>query len=366
LSFFDEADEPRTRQRPSSRRRSPSGGGGRPPADRQAIQTRRAVAAIAGVVILILIILGIHSCQVSARNSALKDYNNNVAAIVTKSLNTGAQLFGELAQQSGGAANAANLQQEISRTANDALSQLKTAQGFSVPSEAKTAQVNLLLALEMRHDAMVNIANNIQQALATNASQDAVKAIAEEMARLYTSDVVYKDYVVPPLRAALQSALGANNGEQQNLGQVVHDLTWLSVGTVAQRIHATLPTTPANCSSNKLYGHKLDSVSVNGTTLSPGTNATIPRSPAPKFTFNYTNGGDTNEANVKFDVTVNGTSSSGQTIVPSTTAGASGSTSVTLKRPPAAGTYTVIAKIVGVPCEKNTDNNSETLTVTFQ
>jgi hypothetical protein len=366
LSFFDEADEPQTRQRPAPRRRPPSGGGRRPPTDRQSIQTRRAVAAVVGLVVLILLILGIHSCQVSARNSALKDYNNSVSAVVTSSLHTGQQLFAQLAQ-TGGASDAANAQQEISQTAAAAFTELKKAESISVPDQAKGPQANLLLSLGMRHDAIVNIASNIQQALGTSSSnKDAVNAIAAAMAVLYSSDVVYKDYVVPPLQHALQSSLGSNNGEQQNLGQFVPSITWLIPSNVAKNVGATLPTTPANCSSSKLYGHSLDSVSVAGTTLQSGSTNTIPRTPAPKFTFNFTNGGDANEANVKFQVTVSGTSSSATTVVPTTTAHAKGSASVTLSSPPAAGTYTLVAKINGVPCEKNTDNNSLSFPVTFQ
>src|SRR5205807_423248 len=93
LSFFDEADEPRTTPRTAPRRRRASGSGRRPPTDQQAIQIRRAVAAVVLLVILILIVLGVHSCQISQRNSSLKDYNNHVAALIQQSDQTGKGLF---------------------------------------------------------------------------------------------------------------------------------------------------------------------------------------------------------------------------------------------------------------------------------
>ena len=40
---------------------------------------RRVVAAVAILVVLILIVVGVHSCQVSARNTSLKDYANNMS-----------------------------------------------------------------------------------------------------------------------------------------------------------------------------------------------------------------------------------------------------------------------------------------------
>ncbi len=46
---------------------------------------RRAVAAAAILIVIILIVIGVHSCQISQRNSALKDYNNNVASLIQQS-----------------------------------------------------------------------------------------------------------------------------------------------------------------------------------------------------------------------------------------------------------------------------------------
>ena len=65
-------------------------------------------------------------------------------------------------------------------------------------------------------------------------------------------------------------------------------------------------------------------------------------------------------------MSVNGTSSTGQTTIPQTTAGQTTTCSVPLKTPPAAGTYTVKATVEKVPGEKNTSNNSQSYTVTFQ
>ena len=45
------------------------------------------------VVVIILIALAVHSCEVSARNSALKDYNNNVASLIARSNQTGTSCF---------------------------------------------------------------------------------------------------------------------------------------------------------------------------------------------------------------------------------------------------------------------------------
>ena len=59
----------------------------------EAIVMRRLIAAGATLVVLILIVLGVRSCQISARNSSLKDYTNNVSSLNQQSSQTGQQFF---------------------------------------------------------------------------------------------------------------------------------------------------------------------------------------------------------------------------------------------------------------------------------
>ena len=115
-----------------------------------------------------------------------------------------------------------------------------------------------------------------------------------------------------------------------------------------------------------LHGHSLDSVSVAGTTLQTGSTNTIPASPAPTFTLNFTNSGTKDETNVVCRVAVSGTGVSGQTVVPKTTAGQHGSCKVTLSSKPSTGTVTVQATVEGVPGEKKLDNNKQSYTAIFQ
>lgn len=366
MSFFDEADEPRTAPRTQPRRRRPAGGGRRPP-DRQAIQVRRAVAATALVIVLILIVIGVHSCQVSQRNSSLKDYNNNVSSLIQDSNQTGHQLF-TLLSSGTGSGNATNLQAQINEARVGADNQLSRARGISVPDEVRSAQQNLVLTLQMRRDGIADIAQQIQPALGSSASQDAINQIAADMARFYASDVVYKGYTIPLIAGALHAAgiaVGGADGESFNGGQFLPDVQWLTPSFVATQLHASVP------SSNKkptpgLHGHELNSVSAGGNTLDTGSTNTIPANPPPTFTLSFTNTGQNTENNVACKVTVSGTSVGGQTTVPQTTAGQQATCQVTLSSAPPAGSYTVTAAVSPVPGEKNTSNNSQSFPVTFQ
>lgn len=366
MSFFDDVDEPPTATRTPPRRRRPSGSGRRPPSEQQQIQVRRAVLIAGVVIVLILIVLGVHSCQVSARNSALKDYNNGVGSIIKQSDQTGHNFFQLLSAAS--SSNVTGLQNSINEARVNAESQLSKAKGLSVPDEMKPAQTDVLLALQMRRDGIANIADNIQRALGTSSSTDAVNTIAAETARLYASDAVYKDYATQEIAKAFKSAgigVGGTNGQTIESGQFVPDIQWLSPSFVAQRLNVRAP------SSNKkpapgLHGHSLDSVTVNGTTLQTGGTNTITASPAPTFTLHFTNGGQNTETNVVCKVSVQGANDTGQTIVPQTTAGQSTTCNVKLPSAPSAGSAQVTATIEPVPGEKTSSNNTQTYTVAFQ
>lgn len=320
------------------------------------------------LIVVILIVLGVHSCQISARNSSLKDYTNNVSSLIQQSDQTGKTLFTLLSNGSG-ASNAIGLQNQINQVRVRADSQLARARGLDVPSEVSGAQQNLLLALQMRRDGIANIATEIQPALGNSTSKDAVNAIAAEMARFYASDVLYKDYTVPLIVSALHAAgigIGGTNGESIESGQFLPDLGWLTPSFVAAKLGARLPASSGGKIAPGLHGHALNSVSVGGTTLQTGSTNTLPASPPAAFTLNFTNTGQNTENNVTCKVSVGGTSVSGQSVVAQTTAGQSSTCQVTLSSSPAAGTYTVTATVEPVPGEKNSANNSLSFPVTFQ
>ena len=169
MSFFDEPEETRTAPRAAPRRRRPTGGGRRPPAaDRQAFMVRRIGLAVVVIVAIVLIAVLVNSCETSARNSALKDYNNSVASLNEQSVQTGSSFFGVL---SGGTSDPTTLQTRLNESVSEGLNQLKKAKGLSVPDEVKGAQQNFVTAMQLRHDGMANVAGNGQ------ATKDQVQAM---------------------------------------------------------------------------------------------------------------------------------------------------------------------------------------------
>ena len=326
------------------------------------------MAGVALLIVVILIVVGVHSCQVSQTNSALRNYSDSVNALITQSNTTGSRFF-SLLEQAGqsGATNAPSLQNQVDEARLSAESQLSRAQALGAPDQVKESQQNFVLTMRMRADGIGAIAQQLQPALQSQTSQNAVTAIAADMARFYASDAVYKDYTLPGIVTALSTAgiaVGGVNGEPVNQQQFLPNIKWLDPSYIAKVLHASTPAS-AKISTGP-HAVALNSVSAGGTTLSTSSTKTLAASPPPTFTLALTNTGQNVENNVTCTVTVGGTSISGQATVPQAQPGQQSSCQVTLSSSPPAGSAMIAATIQLVPGEKNSANNTLVFPVNFQ
>lgn len=323
------------------------------------------MAIIAIIIVIVLVAVGVHSCQVSATNSALQDYTNSVSSLNQQSVANGKQLFTALGQASQ-ASSGTEVQHQINQVLTDEQNVYKKANQASVPDQVKPGNADFLKALKMRVDGIGGIAHEIQPALSSTATQAEVNAIAAETAKFYASDVLYKDYALPQIYGALHAA--GTRFSPINGDQFVPSVQWVLPSFLASVLHVNVPGATSAKPAPGLHGHSLTSVSVAGTTLQTGATNTIPSSPIPSFTLSFANGGTNNEHDVKCKVTVNGTNPAvtGTATVPETFAGKSATCTVKLNAAPPQGTQTVVATVEPVPGEKNKDNNTITYTVTFQ
>jgi archaellum component FlaF (FlaF/FlaG flagellin family) len=233
------------------------------------------------------------------------------------------------------------------------------------------AQQNLVMLLQMRRDGIANIGKGIQAARASSTNQDAITAIAAEMARFYASDVLYKDYTLPKIVSALRGAgikVATNGGSGEQLADVqfLPDVRWLTQSYVAQQLGVSLPAKPTGPPAPGVHGHAMQSCSVAGNTLSTTTTNTLAASPAPQFTCTFTNDGTVTETNVIVKVTVEGTGVSGQTTVAQTVPGQQSTATIQLNGVPPTGPQTVTATVEHVPGETTFTHNSKTFQITFQ
>jgi hypothetical protein len=381
LSFFDEVEEtpveppgaePRRRSRGGGSRppgggRRPPRGGRRSPSEEQAIRVRRAVGLTALVIVVILAAVGIHSCQVSQAHSALRNYDDNVAALIRDSNQNGAQFF-KLLSSGLNSTNAPTLQSQIDDARRTADNQVQRAKNLSVPGDVTGAQQDLVLAMQMRRDGIANVGQQLQSALQSSTEPAALQAIAAEMARLYASDVLYKDYALPSIIRALRNngiAVGGVNGQPVAGGQFLPDVQWLNPSFVASQLHVSAA---ASTSTTKpapgVHGHSLDSCSAGSTTLDPASATTLPAG-ATTLTCMVTNDGQNTETNVVVKASVSGTSITGQGTIPQTQPGQQYTVQIPLSSAPPAGTYNLVVTVEHVPGETTFTHNTKTFPVTF-
>jgi hypothetical protein len=374
VSFFDEDDEPtRTtpRPRPRPRRGSPAGGA---VADSQQIYIRRAVLGLGLVLIVVLLGFFVSSCRSNQAKNALKDYNSKVSGIASESQQTGQEFFKLFAQDQ---PSASDLQTQINSLRVQAERTLQQAQSLSVPGEMTPAQQSLLIALELRKNAIQSIGEEIRTALGDSGEQAdaAIKSMAGQMSAFSASDVLYEARVIPFITDALQTKdIGAQDISKSKFLQ---SIDWLSQAYIAQKLDQQL--TSGNGSAGDggkgqptgpgLHGTGLNATSAGNQALQPGVSNRITYQPGMSFFVSFTNQGDNDEFNVKVTLRIESESSSPITLtanVPSIAKGAKATAELKLNRTPPLNTSAQIRVTVAtVPGEKKSDNNKSTYPALF-
>ena len=372
MSFFDEGDEPRTRtQRTPRASGSPRAGG--VAADPATVRNRRIVAG--GFILLFIVLLSflVNSCLDTRAENRLKDYNRDVGSVVGRSDREVGRPFFDLISQGGQSPN--ELEQSISSLRNRAEDHVQEAEGFDVPDELRTAQRDLLLALDMRASGLEKIAGQVRTALVQDGgdeAQAATEQIAAQMQQFLASDVIYDARVLPYIEQTLaDKEIG---GQQTANSQFLPSLEWLDPEVVADRLGAEAGASGSAGARGEpapgLHGHGLVSVRVGDLALEPGQTANrIPAGSDLAFDVEFANQGENEERNVPVRVRIRGQgikTISAVRRVEQTQQGENATASVPLAQAPPIGTpVTIEVSVEKVPGEEKVDNNRQTYTAIF-
>ena len=370
MSFFDEDDEP-TRRQPRARRPQPVG----PAAvDPQQLWVRRAMALGLGVVVLFLLLFAFRSCQDSSRKNALKDYNREVSALVQQSdSEVGAGFFDLLRQV--GQESPEDLQTGISGFKEQSETLLEQAERVDVPDDMASAHRSLLIAFELRRDALAFIAGRVATATGDPGDQadEAVEQIAGQMQAFLASDVLLQSRVTPLVTSALDDAEVGGQEIVATQG-FLPDIGWLEPAGVAGALGTTLSEGGTNRRRGEvlpgLHGTGLVSVAVGDVTLQPGVSNRVPISEDLAFAVKFANQGENDEFDVEVVVTLaptgGGKEIQGRTTVDTVGQGEEATANVALAGAPSVGeVYEVRVNVKAVGGEKKTDNNRQTYPVLF-
>jgi hypothetical protein len=380
LSFFDDGDD--TDPQPSATAARPRAASDRPaaaaqdrpqprrptrgtlPLDQHRVMVRRRVVAGIGVVLLIVIILIINGCLNSEKETALKNYNRDAGQIVHESdENVTNPLFSALS--GAGAKSALNVEVQVDQLRIQAEALASKAKGLSVPSEMAGAQRNLTLTQDLRAEALTKIAALLPAALGGQGKQE-MTLIAGDMEILLASDVIYSQRVAPLIQQALSSA--GIHGVSTASSHALPNLGWLDPTTVESRISGK-PASSTSAPVTGNHGSALKGVSVGTNTLEaePALNHVTGGS-NPTFTAMVENSGESEEHNVKVDVTVTagGKQFKATHTIEKTEPGKTVSVDIPVAGVPLGVAAKIEVFVEGVPGENDLENNKGVFLAIFE
>ena len=319
---------------------------------------RRGLALGAGLVVLILIVLGVKGCLDARAHRALTDYARNVEQIVNSTEQTSKDFFDKLENPGSLSVTEFTNQVDADRSAMD--SYATRVDALSAPGELSHAQSTLELSYELRKSAMDEIAKRMSTALGTEGAARATVVIARQMQKLLASDVLYESIVRPEIDSELESNGVEGGGVPKST--VLPSTEWLEESKVSAALSAVSGSTGA--ATPGVHGIELTAVTINGTELSSeGANA-VAIEEAAEVEVQVENQGESTENGVPVAVSVNGGNTLEGTI-DQVAAGEIGTTIVPLTPTPE-GEATIEVKAGPVPGENITENNEATYVVVFE
>jgi len=340
--------------RPARRPRPPR----RP--ERQQILLRRGLALGAGLLILILVVLGVRGCLNARKHRALSDYARNVSQIVDETeQQTSKSFFGKLADP--GSLSVTEFVAEVNADRSAMDNYVSRIDGLDTPGDMGSAQKALELVYELRGAAMTEIADKMSTALGDVGSEKATEAITKQMSVLAASDVLYASVARPEINGVL-AANGIEGDDVPKSVFVPDGIKWLDEGEVSSAL-GSVNGSSGGVATPGVHGLGLLSTSVNGTELVAEESISVVAEETPEVEVQVQNQGESTENGITLSVTVDGQTLTGD--ISSIEAGATETVTIPLTPAPE-GEVTLEVEAEPVPGEEVSENNEASYTVLFE
>jgi CARDB len=321
---------------------------------------RRGLALGGGLVLLILIVLGVKGCLDARANRELSDYARNVSQIVDETEQTSKAFFGRL--EDPGDLTVTDFVNEVNADRSAMDNYASRIDGLGAPGDMSNAQSKLELVYELRAAAMGEIADKMSTALGDAGAEKATAAIANQMQKLFASDVVYETVVRPEIDGVLADNDITDSDVPKSSFIPDDDISWLEESTVADALGAL--GGGGGAASPGTHGLGLAGVSVNGTELVEGGESSVIVEEAAEVEVQVQNQGDSTENGVSVAVSVDGANEL-EGDIDAISAGEISTVTIPLVPTPS-GTVTLEIKVDTVPGEQISENNEASYTVTFE
>ena len=319
---------------------------------------RRGLALGAGLLVLILIVLGVRGCLNARKHRALSDYARNVSQIVDETEQTSKSFFGKL--EDPGSLSVTEFVAEVNADRSAMDNYVSRVDGLDTPGDMGNAQKALELVYELRGSAMTKIADQMSTALGDVGAEKATEAITKQMSVLAASDTLYAEVARPEIDGVL--ADNGIEGDDVAKSVFVPDGTqWLEESAVSTALGSV--SGASGETTGGVHGLGLISTSINGTELLAEGSTSVVAEETPEVEVEVENQGESAENGVTVSVTVNGKAVT-QDI---STIEAGERATVTIPLTPAPkGEATLEVEAEPVPGEEVSENNEASYVVVFE
>jgi hypothetical protein len=262
---------------------------------------RRALAAGAGLLVLILVVFGVRGCLDNRKEAAINDWVRDVDALMKESNGESDALFEQLG---GGGGTDVDVENALNSFRIQSAQLVDRAKGLDRPGDLDSAQSQLVETLTFRAEGIAQIADALPSALTDgDQAEGASKRIADAMQLFLTSDQIYVKRVLPALDEVLQA-----EGLSQTLTEstFLTDLSWLDPAEVADRLGGIAAGGGSGDeeAAPGTHGNALGTVTLSGQTLTPGATTSVPATGDLVFEVQVIDQGENTETDVKVTATV--------------------------------------------------------------
>jgi hypothetical protein len=326
------------------------------------------VAAGAGLLALILLVLGVRGCLDARKERALKDYVQDVSSLTDRSDEQSQALF-RLLSGPGGREQAVDIENSLNQLRLGSAQLASEGRKLDVPGDAKRAQRYLVESLEFRRDGLAAIADALPTALGDQERRQGTNRVTAQMQLFLASDIVYSQRFVPNLKGTLEDE-ELTDEVRIPRSQFLPDIDWLQPSFVGQRVtRIRTGRGGGKAAAPGLHGDGIAGVTLGGQPLSAGGGSTtVSLAEKLEFAVQVANQGENTETDVVVHVTIGKGTDAIELEDTLDTIAAGETKTVTIplaEQPPTGQTVPVTVEVEPVPGEQKTDNNKQQYSVIF-
>ncbi len=331
-----------------------------PPGD---LLKRRLIALAVGAVVIVLLLFAIRGCLDARKERSFENYLRDLSALVSTSNQLSTEFFQRL--EDPGETTISEFEAQLGSSRGTGEDVLNRTEGLDTPGDLSEAQEDLILAFELRRDALNNIVEQIPTALGDEGRVDALEQISADMRQFLASDVLY---------ARAQAGIEEVLAEEELPGEVPQSVfltntdIWLDPLQVAAELAQVAGSTGAAGGADR--GTELSSTVLKpgNVPLTPDTLNTLGQIPT-AIEIAVLNGGTANEQEVPVTFELLGSTDTikGQGTIPQIKAGQTASAELAIEGEiPTDEQLTLTVTVIPVPGESIIDNNESTYSVIFE